>query len=109
MSMDDSFDVHTASTLYWKTVPVLVKQPDREETVEDLSIRILTGVSRHNHNFRVRSNKSNAQTLNSSCFGGSPRSPTAQINALVLKTVRHRKSEIPPSRSILMPRLSIAL
>lgn len=49
-----SFDVQTASTLYWKTVPVLLKQQDREETVEDLNVRLLSGVNRHNHNLRVR-------------------------------------------------------
>ena len=49
----ESFDVQTASTLYWKSVPVLVKQHDREEQKVDLTVRILSGVNRNNHNSRV--------------------------------------------------------
>ena len=52
----ESFDVQTASTLYWKTVPVLVKQNDREEQKVDLTVRILSGVNRNNHNSRVSNN-----------------------------------------------------
>lgn len=50
----ESFDVQTASTLYWKALPVLVKQNDREEQSNDLTVRILSGVNRNNHNSRVR-------------------------------------------------------
>lgn len=49
----ESFDVQTASTLYWKALPVLVKQNDREEQTSELTVRILSGVNRNNHNSRV--------------------------------------------------------
>jgi len=59
----ESFDVQTASTLYWKALPVLVKQNDREEQTNEqndreeqtneLTVRILSGVNRNNHNSRV--------------------------------------------------------
>lgn len=48
------FDLQTASTLYWKPIPVLLKQHDREDQVEQLTFRILSGVTRQNHNLRVR-------------------------------------------------------
>lgn len=47
------FDVQTATTLFWKPVPVLLKQLDREDMLEDLTFRILTGFARQNHNLRV--------------------------------------------------------
>ncbi|GBF91102.1 hypothetical protein Rsub_04771 [Raphidocelis subcapitata] len=47
------FDLQTASTLYWKAIPVLLKQHDREDQVEQLTFRILSGVTRQNHNLRV--------------------------------------------------------
>lgn len=47
------FDLQTASTLYWKPIPVLLKQHDREDQVEQLTFRILSGVTRQNHNLRV--------------------------------------------------------
>lgn len=43
----------TAQTLFWKPVPVLLKQAEREDQHEPLIFRILTGVSRGNHNMRV--------------------------------------------------------
>lgn len=49
----ESFDVQTASTLYWKALPVLVKQNDREEQTSELTVRILSGLNRNNHNSRV--------------------------------------------------------
>lgn len=49
----ESFDVQTASTLYWKALPVLVKQNDREEQTSELTVRILSGVNRNNHNSRI--------------------------------------------------------
>ncbi|KAL3143105.1 hypothetical protein ABBQ38_003378 [Trebouxia sp. C0009 RCD-2024] len=49
----ESFDVQTASTLYWKALPVLVKQNDREEQTNELTVRILSGVNRNNHNSRI--------------------------------------------------------
>ncbi|KAK9915645.1 hypothetical protein WJX75_002088 [Coccomyxa subellipsoidea] len=49
----DSFDVQTASTLYWKGVSFLVRQPDREEVLCELTVRITLGVQRNNHNARV--------------------------------------------------------
>ena len=45
--------MQTASTLYWKALPVLVKQNDREEQTNELTVRILSGVNRNNHNSRV--------------------------------------------------------
>lgn len=47
------FDVTTASTLFWKPVPVLLRQQEREDQQEDLTFRILSGVARQNHNLRV--------------------------------------------------------
>ncbi|MEW5299491.1 MAG: hypothetical protein WDW36_002505 [Sanguina aurantia] len=47
------FDVQTATTLFWKPVPVLLKQLDREDMLEDLTFRILTGFARQNHNLRI--------------------------------------------------------
>ncbi|KAK9808849.1 hypothetical protein WJX72_005003 [[Myrmecia] bisecta] len=49
----ESFDVQTASTLYWKAVPVLLQQADREEQTGELTVRILSGVNRNNHNSRI--------------------------------------------------------
>lgn len=49
------FDLQTATTLFWKPVPVLLRQNDREDQYEELTFRILTGVARQNHNLRVRS------------------------------------------------------
>ena len=50
----ESFDVQTASTLYWKTVPALLRLQDREEQSGELTVRILSGLNRNNHNSRVR-------------------------------------------------------
>lgn len=49
----NGFDPATAVTLYWKSVPVLVKQHDREDQTEELTFRILSGVTKQNHNLRV--------------------------------------------------------
>lgn len=49
----NGFDPASASTLYWKQVPVLVKQHDREDQTEQLTFRILSGVTRQNHSLRV--------------------------------------------------------
>jgi spindle assembly abnormal protein 6 len=51
--MHDSFDIQTASTLYWKSVPVLVRHADREDVAEQLTVRILSGVQKQNHSLRV--------------------------------------------------------
>jgi hypothetical protein len=48
------FDWQTAQTLYWESVPVQLRQADREDQHEELIFRILSGVSRANHNMRVR-------------------------------------------------------
>lgn len=48
------FDWQTAQTLFWKPVPVQLRQADREDQNEELTFRILSGVSRANHNMRVR-------------------------------------------------------
>ena len=47
------FDLQSSSTLFWKPVPVLLRQADREDCHEDLTFRILTGFARQNHNLRV--------------------------------------------------------
>lgn len=52
--MHDSFDVQSATTLFWKPVPTVLRMQDREEQVVELMVRILSGVSRTNHNSRVR-------------------------------------------------------
>lgn len=49
----NGFDPASANTLYWKQVPVLVKQHDREDQTEQLTFRILSGVTRQNHSLRV--------------------------------------------------------
>jgi hypothetical protein len=49
----NGFDPASAATLYWKDVPVLVKQHDREDQTDQLTFRILSGVTRQNHSFRV--------------------------------------------------------
>lgn len=51
--LSNGFDPASASTLYWKQVPVLVKQHDREDQTEQLTFRILSGVTRQNHSLRV--------------------------------------------------------
>jgi spindle assembly abnormal protein 6 len=48
------FDTQTASTLYWKAIPCLLRLNDREDQTEELTFRILSGVTRQNHNLRVR-------------------------------------------------------
>lgn len=48
------FDLATATTLFWKPVPVFVKQQDREDQQENLTFRILSGCARQNHSLRVR-------------------------------------------------------
>ncbi|KAG2499100.1 hypothetical protein HYH03_003283 [Edaphochlamys debaryana] len=47
------FDLSTASTLFWRPVPVHLKHQDREDQHEELTFRILTGVARQNHNLRI--------------------------------------------------------
>jgi spindle assembly abnormal protein 6 len=49
----NGFDPASANTLYWKDVPVLVRQQDREDQTEHLTFRILSGVTKQNHNLRV--------------------------------------------------------
>lgn len=49
----NGFDPSSANTLYWKDVPVLVRQQDREDQTETLTFRILSGVTKQNHNLRV--------------------------------------------------------
>jgi hypothetical protein len=59
-----TFDITTAQTLYWKAVPVLLKQPEREEQVEQLTFRILSGYTRPNQSLRVSIGaKSHVMTL----------------------------------------------
>ncbi|GFR43676.1 hypothetical protein Agub_g4784 [Astrephomene gubernaculifera] len=47
------FDLSTASTLFWRPVPVHIKQIEREDQQEELTVRILTGFARQNHNLRI--------------------------------------------------------
>ena len=47
------FDPQSATTLFWKQVPVLVKYQDREDQYGELTFRILTGLARQNHSLRV--------------------------------------------------------
>ncbi|KAF6264226.1 hypothetical protein COO60DRAFT_1267074 [Scenedesmus sp. NREL 46B-D3] len=49
----NGFDPASANTLYWKDVPVLVRQQDREDQIEHLTFRILSGVTKQNHSLRV--------------------------------------------------------
>jgi hypothetical protein len=48
------FDLQSCATLFWKPVPILLRHGEREEQQEELTFRILTGVSRTNHGMRVR-------------------------------------------------------
>lgn len=48
------FDVQSATTLYWKAIPALLRQQDREDVTEELTFRILSGVMRQNNSLRVR-------------------------------------------------------
>lgn len=48
------FDTASATSLYWKTVPTLLRLADRNEHTSELSLRILTGNIRGNHRSRVR-------------------------------------------------------
>ena len=50
----DSFDNSTATSLYWKQVPVILRLRDREEHGCDLTIRIFSGTSHGSHAYRVR-------------------------------------------------------
>ncbi|GAX76067.1 hypothetical protein CEUSTIGMA_g3510.t1 [Chlamydomonas eustigma] len=47
------FDWQNATTLFWKPVPVSLRQADREDLSDELTFRILTGHARNNHNLRI--------------------------------------------------------
>jgi spindle assembly abnormal protein 6 len=49
----DQFDVSSASTVFWDTVPVLLQRADRDDTVDQLSVRLLSGNTRHSLNMKV--------------------------------------------------------
>ena len=49
----DQFDVASASTVFWDTVPVQLQRADREDVVEVLSVRLLSGHTRHSMNMKV--------------------------------------------------------
>jgi hypothetical protein len=70
MGTGAGFDLQTASTLFWKAVPVSVRSPEREDQTETLTFRILTGVLRSNHNMRVSFN--NCTLPRMFAPGGSP-------------------------------------
>lgn len=50
----NDFDVQGAATLFWEPVPTVLRAHDRAEQAMELTVRILSGVSRTNHNSRVR-------------------------------------------------------
>lgn len=52
-AQDGDFDPAAAQTLYWRRVPVLVKRPDRDDRVESLTFRVLSGHARRGRNVRV--------------------------------------------------------
>lgn len=49
----ECFDVSTASTLFWKQVPFIYKTAEREDVREKFTVRILTGLTKTNHNLKV--------------------------------------------------------
>lgn len=49
----DQFDVSSASTVFWDTVPVLLQRADREDAVDQLSVRLLSGNTRNSLNMKV--------------------------------------------------------
>ncbi|CAD7701284.1 unnamed protein product, partial [Ostreobium quekettii] len=49
----ETFDVASASTQFWERVPVVTKAGDREEELRELTVRILSGFARQNHNLRI--------------------------------------------------------
>lgn len=51
---DGEFDPAAAQTLYWRRVPVLVKREGRDDRVESLTFRVLSGHARRGRNVRVR-------------------------------------------------------
>ncbi len=51
--MATGFDTQSAATVYWKAIPVLLRQHDREDQTELLTFRILSGALRQNHSLRV--------------------------------------------------------
>jgi hypothetical protein len=73
------FDLQTASTLYWKAIPVLLKQHDREDQVEQLTFRILSGVTRQNHNLRVRSRWGRARATAGAAAGSAQHRSNAAL------------------------------
>jgi hypothetical protein len=78
------FDLQTASTLYWKAIPVLLKHHDREDQTEQLTFRILSGVTRQNHNLRVRSGRRRT-------VGGPQAAPRSARRVLLLLHAVSRK------------------
>ena len=49
----DQFDVSSATTVFWDTVPVLLQRPDREDVQDELSVRLLSGHTKHSVNLKV--------------------------------------------------------
>ena len=52
--MGSEFDAASATSLYWKTIPTLLRLADRNEHTSELSVRILTGNIRGSPRSRVR-------------------------------------------------------
>jgi spindle assembly abnormal protein 6 len=49
----DQFDISSATTVFWDRVPVLMQRADREDTVDELSIRLLSGNTKRSVNLKV--------------------------------------------------------
>jgi hypothetical protein len=50
---DAGFDAAAATGLYWRSVPVMLRLPEREEHVADLTVRIMSTSGRSSHASRV--------------------------------------------------------
>lgn len=55
-----SFDLDTATNLYWADAPAIIHQPGRDQQKAELTVRILSGVDRHNPASRVRHRRTTA-------------------------------------------------
>jgi hypothetical protein len=67
-----AFELQTAATLFWKSVPVQLRQAEREDQHEQLVFRILSGVSRANHNMRVCGQRHRERPLESTSLKQQP-------------------------------------
>jgi hypothetical protein len=87
------FDPQTASTLFWKDIPVVLRQPDREDQHEKLTFRILSGSTRQNHSLRVSRGMPHMPGWHRAmCL--SPPHYTLQLTHGVLPSAAHRLQRI---------------